>query len=130
MIDFLEHALENDNTKVVYVLTLLLVLLVFDFVIGAVMAKLNQDIEFTSFKMKIGIVTKLAEFIFAVVALPLAILVDGGIEMLWVMYIGLCMAEGYSILGHIGVVDDGKGVELMSIFMGNLNKKKGGDKNG
>lgn len=128
MILELQMIMEQLDYKIMLLLTGLIVLLTIDTIVGIVIAKLNKDVQFTSYKMKTGILVKITEFILCVVAIPFALMVDGGIEFLVLGYFFLCGAEFYSILGNLKIVDDGK--EGLTILTGILDKifKRNGEK--
>lgn len=127
MITYLQALLSTDDSKIIYILTLLMVLMMVDFVMGVVIARLDKDIQFSSFKMKIGILIKIVEILLAIIAIPFALLFDVGLQLLYVLYVGLCGSELYSIFGHMKIVDDGdKGIDLLEKFFNGLFKK--GDK--
>ena len=127
MITYLQTLLSTDDSKIIYILTLLMVLMMVDFVMGVVIARLDKDIQFSSFKMKIGILIKIVEILLAIIAIPFALLFDVGLQLLYVLYVGLCGSELYSIFGHMKIVDDGdKGIDLLEKFFNGLFRK--GDK--
>ena len=127
MITYLQALLSTDDSKIIYILTLLMILMMVDFVMGVLIAKFDKDITFSSFKMKIGILMKIVEILLAIIAIPFALLFDVGLQLLYVLYIGLCGSELYSIFGHMKIVDDGdKGIDLLKKFFNGLFKK--GDK--
>jgi len=127
MITYLQTLLSTDDSKIIYILTLLMVLMMVDFVMGVVIARLDKDIQFSSFKMKIGILIKIVEILLAIIAIPFALLFDVGLQLLYVLYVGLCGSELYSIFGHMKIVYDGdKGIDLLEKFFNGLFRK--GDK--
>jgi len=127
MITYLQTLLLTDDSKIIYILTLLMVLMMVDFIMGVLIAKFDKDITFSSFKMKMGILIKIVEILLAIIAIPFALLFDVGLQLLYVLYIGLCGSELYSIFGHMKLVDDGdKGIDLLEKFFNGLFKK--GDK--
>lgn len=128
MIHYLEGLLETSDGKILYILTLLMVLMIIDFIMGVCIARFDTKVKFSSFKMKIGILVKIVEVLLAIIAIPFVLLLNMGLELLYVLYIGLCASEIYSILGHIKLVDDdNKGINLMDLFFKKLMNK--GDNN-
>lgn len=128
MIHYLEGLLETSDGKILYILTLLMVLMIIDFIMGVCIARFDSKVKFSSFKMKIGILVKIVEVLLAIIAIPFVLLLNMGLELLYVLYIGLCASEIYSILGHIKLVDDdNKGINLMDLFFKKLMNK--GDNN-
>lgn len=128
MIHYLEGLLKTSDGKILYILTLLMVLMIIDFIMGVCIARFDTKVKFSSFKMKIGILVKIVEVLLAIIAIPFVLLFNMGLELLYVLYIGLCASEIYSILGHIKIVDDdNKGINLMDLFFKKLMNK--GDNN-
>lgn len=124
MIHYLEGLLETSDGKILYILTLLMLLMIIDFIMGVCIARFDTKVKFSSFKMKIGILVKIVEVLLAIIAIPFVLLFDMGLELLYVLYIGLCASEIYSILGHIKIVDDdNKGINLMDLFFKKLMNK-------
>lgn len=124
MIHYLEGLLETSDGKILYILTLLMLLMIIDFIMGVCIARFDAKVKFSSFKMKIGILVKIVEVLLAIIAIPFVLLFDMGLELLYVLYIGLCASEIYSILGHIKIVDDdNKGINLMDLFFKKLMNK-------
>lgn len=128
MIDYLQNYLQSDNTKLIYVLALILTANIIDFSIGWLNAKFNPAIAFSSAKAIFGIARKLILFIVLVYAIPVALLMpDGlGIGALYILYIGYLFSEINSILNHFKLADDDKQVDPFIDFFKGL--VKGGKK--
>lgn len=128
MIDYLQNYLQSDNTKLIYVLALILTANIIDFSIGWLNAKFNPTIAFSSAKAIFGIARKLILFIVLVYAIPVALLMpDGlGIGALYILYIGYLFSEINSILNHFKLADDDKQVDPFIDFFKGL--VKGGKK--
>ena len=125
MIDYLQNYLQSDNTKLIYVLALILTANIIDFSIGWLNAKFNPVIAFSSAKAIFGIARKLILFIVLVYAIPVALLMpDGlGIGALYVLYIGYLFSEINSILNHFKLADDDKQIDpFIDFFKGLLTK--------
>lgn len=125
MIDYLQNYLQSDNTKLIYVLALILTANIIDFSIGWLNAKFNPAIAFSSAKAIFGIARKLILFIVLVYAIPVALLMpDGlGIGALYVLYIGYLFSEINSILNHFKLADDDKQIDpFIDFFKGLLTK--------
>ena len=125
MIDYLQNYLQSDNTKLIYVLALILTANIIDFSIGWLNAKFNPTIAFSSAKAIFGIARKLILFIVLVYAIPVALLMpDGlGIGALYVLYIGYLFSEINSILNHFKLADDDKQIDpFIDFFKGLLTK--------
>lgn len=63
MFDFLEHFLVDADHKAIYVLTLICVAMIIDFLSGSLAAKLNSEITFLSKVGINGILRKIASMV-------------------------------------------------------------------
>ncbi len=128
MIDYLQNYLQSDNTKLIYVLALILTANIIDFSIGWLNAKFNPAIAFSSAKAIFGIARKLILFIVLVYAIPVALLMPDelGIGALYILYIGYLLSEINSILNHFKLADDDKQIDPFIDFFKGL--MKGGKK--
>lgn len=125
MIDYLQNYLQSDNTKLIYVLALILTANIIDFSIGWLNAKFNPAIAFSSAKAIFGIARKLILFIVLVYAIPVALLMPDelGIGALYILYIGYLLSEINSILNHFKLADDDKQIDpFIDFFKGLLTK--------
>ena len=87
MINWLQYWLETDNTKIIYVLTLILVASILDFLMGWINAKFNKKVDFSSTVALFGIAKKIVYFMLLVLFIPIALLVPEpvGIAALYVL---------------------------------------------
>lgn len=124
MIDYLQNYLQSDNTKLIYVLALILTANIIDFSIGWLNAKFNPAIAFSSAKAIFGIARKLILFIVLVYAIPVALLMPDelGIGALYILYIGYLLSEINSILNHFKLADDDKQIDPFIDFFKGLMK--------
>lgn len=130
MFEFLQNWLSNTEHLIYGLVIWLMVGMILDFALGVVIAKARTNVEFSSFKMKIGIIVKLAEILIVVYFIPIGVKFgDTGITLLTIMLTGLLLSEIYSILGHIRVVDDNTGwlTYVEDFLKGTLGKDKGDD---
>lgn len=127
MIDWLSRFLESDNTKLIYILALIMGANIIDFTIGWVNAKLNPKIKFSSAKAIYGIARKLLLFILLVYTIPVALLMPAplGISALYVLYIGYLASEINSVLHHFKLSDDDKSMDPFIDFFKALFDKRG-----
>lgn len=126
MLEWLNYWLSTDNTKLIYVISLILIANVLDFSIGWVNAKLNDEVAFSSSKAIYGIARKMFVFILLIFFIPFSLLVPEpiGISALYVLYMGYLLSEVTSILNHLKLGEDDKTNDM---FMGFINKvMKGG----
>lgn len=131
MIQWLSNWLQNDNTKIVYLLVLILVANVIDWAIGWVNAKFNPNVAFSSNKAIYGIARKMVMFMILVYFIPVAMLVPApiGISALYVLFIGYLLSEINSILSHLKLSKDGDKVDLFADFVDTIFRVKKVDKN-
>ena len=128
MIEWLTRFLESDNTKLIYILALIMGANIIDFSVGWINAKFNPKIDFSSSKAIFGIARKLLLFIVLVYAIPVALLMPEplGISALYVLFIGYLASEINSILHHFKLADDDKSMDPFIDFFKGLFDKKGG----
>lgn len=127
MIEWLSKFLESDNTKLIYILALIMGANIIDFLVGWLNAKLNPNIRFSSSKAIFGIARKLLLFILLVYSIPVALLMPEplGISALYVLFIGYLASEINSILHHFKLADDDKSMDPFINFFKGLFDKKG-----
>lgn len=124
--EFLQEWLDNDDTKLVYILTLILVANVIDFTIGWINAKFNKKVAFSSSKAIFGIARKIVLFILLVFFVPVSVIIPYPIGMtaLWVLYVGYLASEINSILTHLNFAKDDKRGDLFMSFIQTIFNKK------
>ena len=100
----LRHIGDTREGKVVYILALICVLMIIDFLTGTIAAWRCDDIEFRSQKGIDGILRKLMSIIVLVACIPVSAIVpaDLGIAALYVLYGGYLLMEFKSILENLG----------------------------
>jgi len=127
VISYLQGYLENDNTKLLYMLGLILMANIIDFLLGYVNAKLNTKVQFQSGKAIFGILRKVLAFIVLVYFIPVSLLAPEpiGLTAVYVLLGGYLLSELNSILSHLKLSDDGKS-EVFAEFIEVVFKKKGG----
>ena len=88
----------NQEQKIIYLLSLLSVAMIIDFISGVYAAKLHKEI--TSKRGINGIIRKVASMILLVFFLPVSLIIPGqtGIALLSVLYLGYLFMEIQSIL--------------------------------
>lgn len=128
MIQWLSSFLESDNTKLIYILALIMGANIIDFTVGWLNAKLNPKIKFSSSTAIYGIARKLLLFVLLVYTIPVALLMPEplGISALYVLYIGYLASEINSVLHHFKLADDDKSMDpFVDFFRQIFNKKRG-----
>jgi len=130
MFGYLKQWLINDDSKVLYILTLILIANIIDFLLGFINAKFNSKVQFESRKAIYGIARKMTLFILCVYFIPVALLIPAPLDIgaLYVLYIGYLVSELNSILSHLRMSEDGK-PDQTEFFIDFINKLlKGNDK--
>lgn len=121
-------ATETPEGKVIYIMTIICVLMIVDFITGSLAAWRNPKIAFRSQEGINGILRKLCSIIVLVACIPIAPLVpaDAGVAALIVLYIGYLIMEFKSILENLGKM----GVEISPLndFLEKISGKKNDDK--
>lgn len=95
LFDFLECFVVDLDYKVVYVLMLICIVMIIDFISGIIVVKINLEIEFKS-KIGInGILRKVVSIVLLFFFIFLVLLVFGGVGvgLLYVLYVGYLMME-------------------------------------
>lgn len=130
MINWLSVWLSEDNTKLLYLLTLILIANILDFIFGVVNAKFNENVPFSSKKAKNGLFVKIGYFILLVYVIPVALLLPEGIGIaaLYVLYIGYLVIELNSLFAHFRLTEDDKRNELFIDFINRIFAKGGSKK--
>lgn len=117
LFDALRAATETPEGKVIYILTVICVLMIIDFITGSLAAWRNPSIAFRSQEGINGILRKLCSIIVLVACIPIAPLVpaDAGVAALIVLYVGYLLMEFKSILENLGKL----GVEItpLEVFL-------------
>jgi|SRR5690606_28876429 len=126
MIQWLQSYLDNDNTKLLYLLALIMTANVIDFLIGWINAKFNPKIDFDTSKAIYGIARKLLLFILLVYAIPVALLMPEplGIGSLYILYFGYLASEINSILYHFKLAKDYKSMDPFINFFTSIFDRK------
>lgn len=101
--DVLRNATETPEGKVIYILAVICILMIIDFLTGSIAAWRNSDILFRSQEGINGILRKLCSIIVLVACIPIAVLIPAGagIAALIVLYIGYLIMEFKSILENL-----------------------------
>lgn len=127
MIEWLEAWLQDDSTKLIYILALIMLANIIDFTIGWINAKFNDNISFSSSKAIYGIARKMVLFIVLIMFIPFSLLMPEllGLSALYVLYIGYLVTEVNSILSHFKLAEDDKQADMFIDFISRI---KGGRK--
>lgn len=131
MIKWLRHYLETDDTKIIYILSLILIASLVDFLIGWIKARFLPDIQFSSSRAIYGIARKITLFILLVIFIPFSLLLPNeiGLTALYILYTGYLATEIFSIIGHVKEGSDDKSIDLFYNFLSKFfGSDMGGDK--
>lgn len=124
MIEFLRELIGTQDTKILFVLGLIAIAMIIDFLTGTVSAKINNNIVFESQKGINGILRKICSMIVMIFFIPVSILLpDGiGIGLVYVLYLGYLVMELKSILENLKKM--GLDTSLFSKFVDEVEKNK------
>lgn len=124
MYEFLEQFLVDADGKAIYVLTMICVAMIIDFISGTIAAKISPDIEFKSKAGINGILRKVASIALLIYFIPLAPLVPGGagVGLVYVLYIGYLLMEIKSIFENYKKM--GTDISLFEEFMKSFGRDK------
>jgi toxin secretion/phage lysis holin len=127
MFTWLQSWLERDDSKVIYLLSLILIANMIDFLLGWINAKFNGKVRFSSSKAIYGIARKLIMFILLVFFIPVSLLVPYpvGIGALYVLFFGYLFSEINSILSHLKLSEDDKSTDHFIDFVKKIFQSKG-----
>lgn len=109
LFEYLHHMAESPEGKVIYILSIICLLMIIDFVTGTIAAWRNTDIKFSSQEGINGILRKLVSMIVLVACIPVSALVpvEMGVAALFVLYVGYMLMEFKSIvenLSKLGII--------------------------
>lgn len=124
MIEFLRHLIETEDTKIIFVLGMIAIAMIIDFLTGTVAAKINNRIEFQSQKGINGILRKICSMIVMIFFIPVSVLIPGqiGTGLIYVLYLGYLLMETKSILENLNKM--GLNIELFNKFIEEVEKQK------
>lgn len=111
------------ETMLIVLISIYLVAASVDYILGTVIVYLTRKESYNSKIAQLGIVRKLATLILMIIIVPIAMImpIDIGTYSLIVLYVGIVVSEIYSILGHVGIVEDGnKGANLIGKLFENI----------
>lgn len=103
LFEYLHNMAESPEGKVIYILSIICLLMIVDFLTGTVAAWRNPDIKFRSQEGINGILRKLVSMIVLVACIPVSALVpvEMGVAALFVLYVGYMLMEFKSILENL-----------------------------
>lgn len=124
MIEWLTGWLQKDDTKIVYILILIIGANLIDFTMGFINAKFNKKVVFSSSKAIYGIARKMVLFILCVYFIPVALIIPHNIGLisLYTLFTGYLIAEINSILNHLKLADNDKESSVFADFIQSILK--------
>lgn len=124
MMDFLRMCIQSEDGKILYLLALIAITMIIDFITGTIGAWVSEDIEFRSKEGINGILRKIASMLALLIFVPVSVLIpnDAGVALMYTLYIGYLVFELKSILENLNRC----GIEV-KLFEGIIDAlKKGG----
>ena len=99
MFQFLRGLTETEDGRILFVLAIVCVAMIIDFLSGTIAAWTNPEIEFKSKAGINGIIRKIASIILLVFFIPISVVVPGvvGAATLYTLYLGYLAMEMRSI---------------------------------
>ena len=102
--EFFRACASTQESRVLFVLALIAVAMIVDFVTGTIAAFVNPEIDFKSKAGINGILRKIASMMALIVFLPVSTLFPNGTDMalIYTLYLGYLFFEIKSIIENIG----------------------------
>ncbi|MGP1540819.1 phage holin family protein [Peptostreptococcus stomatis] len=102
--EFLKSCVSTQESKVLFVLMIIAVAMIIDFITGTIAAYVNPEIQFKSKAGINGILRKIASMLLLIVFLPVSVLIPGnvGIVLVYTLYFGYLIMEVKSIIENVG----------------------------
>ena len=99
----LEQAVSTTEGKALYILTLICIAMILDFLLGSFAAWRDPQVKFTSQRGIDGILRKLASILVLVCCIPVSALVpaEAGLAALIVLYLGYLVMELASVVENL-----------------------------
>lgn len=124
MFEYLRHLIATEDNKVIFILTLIAIAMIIDFLSGTIAAKINPDIKFESKKGINGILRKLISIIVMIFFIPLSVIIPNGVgaTLVYVLYLGYLLMELKSILENLQKM--GINITLFNNFIKEIENNK------
>lgn len=102
--EFLKSCVQTQESKVLFILMIIAVAMIIDFITGTIAAYVNPDIQFKSKAGINGILRKIASMLLLIVFLPVSVLIPGnaGMALVYTLYFGYLLMEVKSIIENVG----------------------------
>lgn len=120
----LEMLARHENSKLLYILSLIVIAMIVDFLMGYLGAWMRKEI--VSKKGINGILRKVASIVVLVLAIPVAPIIPAGVgtAALYVLYFGYLVLELSSIVENYRKMGANREAKLLVEFFGMLTQKK------
>jgi len=102
--EFLKSCVQTQESKVLFILMIIAVAMIIDFITGTIAAYVNPEIQFKSKAGINGILRKIASMLLLIVFLPVSVLIPGnaGMALVYTLYFGYLLMEVKSIIENVG----------------------------
>lgn len=124
---FFNDLISTDESKVLYILSLVCLFMMIDFIIGSIAAWRDKGTKFSSQVGINGILRKVGSMLVLVACIPVSVLIpaNAGIAALYVLYTGYLVMEFVSVVENLDKL--GADVSKLQAFIENFNKKEGNE---
>lgn len=125
MFEFLKQFLETEDGKILYLLSMISLAMILDFLTGIIAAKINSNITFNSKAGINGILRKIGSILVMVFFIPISVLIPGdtGTILIYTLYIGYLVMELKSIAENLNKM--GIDAEALKNIIELLSKNRG-----
>lgn len=104
LLDFFKSLTTTQDTKILFVLSLIAIAMIVDFITGTIAAYVNPKIQFKSKAGINGILRKISSMLLLIVFLPISVLIPDnvGVGLVYTLYLGYLFMEIKSIVENVG----------------------------
>lgn len=122
--EFLKSCVQTQESKVLFILMIIAVAMIIDFITGTIAAYVNPEIQFKSKAGINGILRKIASMLLLIVFLPVSVLIPGnaGMALVYTLYFGYLIMEVKSIIENVG--KNGTDTSLFTQFINKLSNNE------
>ena len=122
--NFLRACVETQESKVLFILMIIALAMIIDFITGTIAAYVNPKIDFKSKAGINGILRKVASMLLLIVFLPVSVLIPGnmGVVLVYTLYFGYLTMEVKSIIENVG--KNGTDTSLFTNIMNKISNGK------
>lgn len=104
LFDFFRNCVGSEDSKILFILMIIAVAMIIDFITGTIAAYVNPEIEFKSKAGINGILRKIASMLLLIVFIPTSVLIPNnlGTGLVYTLYLGYLFMEIKSIVENVG----------------------------